>query len=174
MSGREDRSSEECTGAPASVWRARNASLIVIPGLLLRAANAANATPRNVVADYFRDGTIDYAYSVEDLRGALTFARRHQSNAPQYAAFADAANRAITNSLVGSGDATQQQLTTPRSRTEVPPPQPDPEPIPSNLPAPPQGSPADSIPWVVPTMAIIAAILILAGIGSSVWRRVRR
>jgi len=132
-------------------------------------------SPRAVVADYFKDGAIDNVYSIDDLRGALVFAERHASTAPQYSAFADAVNQAITDNLVGSGEAAQQQLTTPRNRTEVtPPPEPAPAPIPSNLPAPPQGSPADSIPWVVPTMAIIAAILILAGIGSSIWRRVRR
>ena len=157
-------------------WVPRIAA-IVVSCLSVLAVSIATAlgTPRIVVADYFRDGTIDYAYSVDDLRGALVVARRHQSTDAQYAAFADAVNQAITNSLVGSGDAAQQQLTTPRSRTEVaPPPQPEPAPIPSNFPAPPEGSPAASIPWVVPTMAIVAGILILAGIGSSVWRRMRR
>lgn len=149
--------------------------LITVCGILLAGATVTLASPRDVIADYFKDGTIDYAYSVGDLRGALVFARRQQSSAPQYAAFADAVNQAITDSLVGSGEAAQQQLTTPRSRTQVsPPPPPEPAPVPSNLPAPPQGSPAESIPWVVPTMAIIAAILVLAGIGSSIWRRVRR
>jgi hypothetical protein len=132
-------------------------------------------SPRDVIADYFKDGAITYTYSIDDLRGALAFARRQASTAPQYSAFADAVNQAITDGLVGSGDAAQRQLTIPRSRTEIaPPPEPVPAPIPSNLPTPPQGAPADSIPWVVPTMAIIASILMLAGIGSSVWRRVRR
>ena len=153
----------------------RSIHLIVICGVLLAGVATAVGAPRDVIADYFKDGTISYAYSVQDLRGALAFARRHQGSGAQYAAFADAVNQAITDDLVGSGAAAQQQLTTPRSRTEVaPPPEPAPAPIPSNLPTPPQGSPAESIPWVVPTMAIIAAILILAGIGSSVWRRVRR
>lgn len=156
-------------------WVRRLTSVITALGVLALFSTWAVGAPRDVVADYFKDGTIDYAYSVDDLRGALIFARRHQGSGAQYAAFADAVNQTITDSLVGSSDAAQQQLTTPRSRTEVaPPPQPAPEPIPSNLPAPPQGSPAESIPWVVPTMAIIAAILVLAGIGSSVWRRVRR
>ncbi len=149
--------------------------LIVLCGVLLPGIAPAVASPRDVVADYSNDGTIDFAYSVQDLRGALAFARERQGSAPQYAAFADAVNQAITDDLVGSGEAAQQQLTTPRSRTEVAPsPEPTPAPIPSNLPAPPQGSPAESIPWVVPIMAIIAAILGLAGIGSSVWRRIRR
>ncbi len=142
------------------------ASIVAVP---------ANAAARDVVADYFKDGQVDHAYSIDDLRGALVFARRHASTAPQYSAFADAVNQAITESLVGSGDAAQQQLTTPRARTEIsPPPTPLPAPAPSNLPAPPQGAPADSTPLVVPVMAIGAAILILAGIGSSVWRRMRR
>ncbi len=144
--------------------------------MLIALPSAALATPRAVIADYFKDGKVDAAYSINDLRGALVFARRHSNTAPQYSAFADAVNQAITDSLVGSGAAAQQQLTIPRSRTEVAPapePQPAPAPAPSNLPAPPQGAPADTIPWVVPVMAIGAAILILAGIGSSAWRRMR-
>jgi hypothetical protein len=112
-------------------------------------------SPRDVIADYFKDGAITYTYSIDDLRGALAFARRQASTAPQYSAFADAVNQAITDGLVGSGDAAQRQLTIPRSRTEVaPPPEPTPAPVPSNLPTPPQGAPADSIPWVVPTTRI--------------------
>ena len=135
----------------------------------------ASGSPKTILNDYLRDGALDHAYPVVDLRRALALARRRGAIAPEYSAFADAVNQAITDDLVGSGAAAQEQLNTPRSRTEIaPPPQPEPVPIPSNLPTPPQGSPADSIPWVVPTMAIIAGILILAGIGSSVWRRVRR
>ena len=80
----------------------------------------------------------------------------------------------VTDSLVGSGDAAHRQLTTPRSRTEVTPaPEPGPVPVASNLPTPPAGGVPESIPWVVPVMAILAAVLILAGIGSSMWRRMR-
>ncbi len=144
--------------------------------LLLLVATPATllASPRDVVADYFKDARIDVAYSIDDLRGALVFARGHASTAPQYSAFADAVNQALTDSLVGSGDAAQQQLTTPRSRTEVTPaPEPVPVPVPSNLPTPPEGGPAESIPWVVPVMAILAAVLILAGVSASAWRRMR-
>ncbi len=151
-------------------------TLLTLAGLLTMVAGPALATPRDVVADYFEDGTIGMAYSIDDLRGALVFARRHASTAPQYAAFADAVNQAITDSLVGSGEAAKQQLTTPRARAEIaPPPAPVPTaaPAPAGLPAPPQGEPAESIPWVVPVMAILAAVLILAGIGSSAWRRMR-
>lgn len=160
---------------PTAGTAARRALALLVLAVAPPFISPASGSPRAIVADYFNNGTIDYAYSIDDLRGALVFARRHQRSGVQYAAFADAVNQAITDSLVGAGDAAQQQLTTPRSRTEVaPPPQPAPAPIPSNLPTPPQGSPAESIPWVVPTMAIIAGILVLAGIGSSVWRRVRR
>ncbi len=150
-------------------------SIVVLCSVLVVLPSTALATPRVVIADYFKDGKIDVAYSIDDLRGALVFARRHASTAPQYSTFADAVNQAITDSLVGSGDAAQQQLTTPRSRTEViPPPDPAPAPVPSNLPTPPQGGPSDSVPWVVPVMAILAGVLMIAGIGSSVWRRMRR
>ncbi len=163
-------------GAPnVSVVLRRHLTIWLLVATLPAFGNALTAAPRDVVADYFKDGKIDMAYSINDLRGALVFARRHTSTAPQYSAFADAVNQAITDALVGSGDAAQQQLTIPRSRTEVsPPPAPAPVPAPSNLPAPPQGAPTDSIPWIVPMMAILAGVLVLAGIGSSVWRRVRR
>ncbi len=142
--------------------------------LVLVPVGQAWSTPRDVVADYLKDGKIDVAYSIDDLRGALVFARRHASTTPQYSAFTDAVNQSITDSLVGSGDAAQQQLTTPRSRTEVTPaPEPVPAPVPSNLPTPPAGGVPESIPWVVPVMAILAAVLVLAGVGSSMWRRMR-
>ncbi len=148
--------------------------MVVLCSVLIVLPSTALATPRAVIADYFKDGRIDAAYSINDLRGALVFVRRHASTAPQYSAFADSVNQAITDSLVGSGDAAQQQLTIPRSRTEVTPaPEPVPAPVPSNLPTPPQGAPSDSIPWVVPVMAILAGVLVLAGIGSSAWRRMR-
>lgn len=150
-------------------------SLLLLAVLLAVGPQHLAASPRDVVVDYFKDGKINVAYSINDLRGALMFARRHASTAPQYSAFADAINQAITDTLVGSGDAAQQQLTIPRKRTEVSPaPEPMPTPVPANLPAPPQGAPADSAPLVVPAMGIGAAILMLAGIGSSVWRRMRR
>ncbi len=121
--------------------------MVVLCSVLVVLPSTALATPRAVIADYFKDGKIDATYSINDLRGALIFARRHASTAPQYSAFADAVNQAITDSLVGADDAAQQQLTIPRSRTEVaPPPEPTPAPIPSNLPTPPQGAPTDSIP----------------------------
>ena len=108
---------------------------------------------------------------MEDLSGALGFAEKRTSSRPQYSVFADAVSQAITDNLVGSGEAAQQQLTTPCNRTELaPPPEPSTAPIPSNLSAPPWGSPAASIPWVVPTMAIIAAVLILTFV-SAVFRR---
>ncbi len=149
-------------------------SMVVLCSVLVVLPSTALATPRAVIADYFKDGKIDVAHSIDDLRGALVFARRHASTAPQYSAFADAVNQAITDSLVGSGDAAHQQLTTPRSRTEVTPaPEPVPAPVPSNLPTPPAGGVPESIPWVVPVMAILAAVLVLAGVGSSIWRRMR-
>ncbi len=137
------------------------------------ALGTATASPRQVVADYFTNGRLDYAYPVADLRGSLTYVRRHRNTAPQYAAFADAVNQAITDAVVGSGPAAQQQLTTPRSRTDIAP-APAPEPPPSGLPQPPQGAPTLDVPWALPIIAIIAALLLLAGIGSSLWRRMRR
>ncbi len=136
----------------------------------------AVASPRAVVADYFRDGVIDHAYSIDDLRGALVFAEQRQGAGAQYTAFADAVNQAITANLVGSAGAAQAQLTSPRTRTAVvPSPQP-PESVPAGggLPTPPSGAPTTETPLAVPIMAIAAGMLVIAGIGASVWRRLRR
>lgn len=151
---------------------------VLVAAALLQLAASASAAPRDVVADYFADGQINGAYSVEDLRGALVFAEKRTGSGPQYSAFADAVSQAITDDLVGSGAAAEQQLKAQRKNTELsPPPAPAPAvPPPSNggLPAPPSSAPGDSLPIAVPIMALSALVLILAGIGSSIWRRLRR
>ena len=57
---------------------------------------------RDVVRDYFADGQINGAHSVQDLRGALAFAEKRTGSGPQYSAFANAVSQAITDDLVGS------------------------------------------------------------------------
>ena len=47
----------------------------------------ALGSARAVVADYFADGQLNGAYSVDELRAALVFAQRHQSRSAQYSAF---------------------------------------------------------------------------------------
>ena len=98
--------------------RTRGLSLLVAVAILLPTTVAAGSA-REVVADYFKDGRIDSGYSIQDLRGALAFARRDTATAPSYSAFADAVNQAITNNLVGSGEAAQRALTSTRPRNEV-------------------------------------------------------
>jgi hypothetical protein len=152
--------------------RARGLSLLVGVAILLPTSVAAGSA-RDVVADYFKDGQIDGGYSIQDLRGALVFARRHTATAPSYSAFADAVNEAITNDLVGSGEAAQRALTSTRPRDQVTP-APIPPVPPSNLPAPPEGAPSQSTPVAMLVIAILAGMLLLAGLGASVWRRMRR
>jgi len=132
--------------------------------------------PRDVVRDYFADGHINGAYSVEDLRGALIFAERRTGSGSQYSAFADAVSQAITDDLVGSGAAAAEQLKAQRKNTELSPAPAPAESPPSNggLPTPPSSAPGDSLPTAVPIMGLVAVVLVLAGIGSSVWRRLRR
>ena len=151
--------------------RARGLSLLVAVAILLPTTVAAGSA-REVVADYSKDGRIDNGYSIDDLRGALVFARRHTATAPSYPAFADAVNEAITNKLVGSGEAAQRALTSTRSRTEVTP-APIPPAPPSNLPSPPEGAPSQSAPVAMLVIAILAGMLLLAGLGASIWRRMR-
>ena len=152
--------------------RARGLSLLVAVAILLPTTVAAGSA-REVVADYFKDGRIDNGYSIDDLRGALVFARRNTATAPSYSAFADAVNEAITNNLVGSGEAAQRALTSTRPRNEVTP-APIPPVPPSNLPSPPEGAPSQSMPVAMLVIAILAGMLLLAGIGASIWRRMRR
>ena len=152
--------------------RARGLSLLVGVAILLPTSVAAGSA-RDVVADYFKDGRIDGGYSIQDLRGALVFARRHTATAPSYSAFADAVNEAITNNLVGSGEAAQRALTSTRPRDQVTP-APIPPVPPSNLPAPPEGAPSQSTPVAMLVIAILAGMLLLAGVGASIWRRMRR
>ena len=152
--------------------RARGLSLLVAVAILLPTTVAAGSA-REVVADYFKDGRIDNGYSIDDLRGALVFARRNTATAPSYSAFADAVNEAITNDLVGSGEAAQRALTSTRPRDQVTP-APIPPVPPSNLPAPPEGAPSQSTPVAMLVIAILAGMLLLAGLGASVWRRMRR
>ena len=152
--------------------RARGLSLLVGVAILLPMSVAAGSA-RDVVADYFKDGRIDGGYSIQDLRGALVFARRHTATAPSYSAFADAVNEAITNNLVGSGEAAQRALTSTRPRDQVTP-APIPPVPPSNLPAPPEGAPSQSTPVAMLVIAILAGMLLLAGVGASIWRRMRR
>ena len=152
--------------------RARGLSLLVGVAILLPTTVAAGSA-REVVADYFKDGRIDNGYSIDDLRGALVFARRNTATAPSYSAFADAVNEAITNNLVGSGEAAQRALTSTRPRNEVTP-APIPPVPPSNLPSPPEGAPSHSMPVAMLVIAILAGMLLLAGVGASIWRRMRR
>ena len=152
--------------------RTRGLSLLVAVAILLPTTVAAGSA-REVVADYFKDGRIDNGYSIDDLRGALVFARRNTATAPSYSAFADAVNEAITNNLVGSGEAAQRALTSTRPRNEVTP-APIPPVPPSNLPSPPEGAPSQSMPVAMLVIAILAGMLLLAGIGASIWRRMRR
>lgn len=151
--------------------RARGLSLLVAVAILLPTTVAAGSAPE-VVADYSKDGRIDNGYSIDDLRGALVLARRHTATAPSYSAFTDAVNEAITNKLVGSGEAAQRALTSTRSRTEVAP-APIPPAPPSNLPSPPEGAPSQSAPVAMLVIAILAGMLLLAGLGASIWRRMR-
>jgi len=83
--------------------------------------------------------------------------------------FVEAVTQAITNDLVGVGAPAQEQLTTTRTSV-VPIPAPG---SPDNLPMPPSGIPIAKIPWVVPALAVAAALLLPAGVTASVWRRNR-
>jgi hypothetical protein len=168
--------------------RARLTALLAVPVLALAVAgggSVASAAPNDVIADYFVDGQLNGTYTVDDLRGALAFARERVGTGAQYSAFADIVSEAITRDLAGTsggaGEAAEEQLKgqTPGTRTQVAPP-PDPAAPPTatvadeGLPTPPPTDPADTLPMVVPVMGFVALGLVAIGSFSAFWRRRRR
>ena len=62
--------------------RARLLALVVVASL--GSAGIIHAAPNYVIADYFVDGQLNGSYSVEDLRGALAFAKERTGEDGQY------------------------------------------------------------------------------------------
>jgi hypothetical protein len=151
-----------------------------LAALALLGGTAAMAAPNDVIADYFVDGQLNGRHSVEDLRGALAFAKERTGADAQYSAFAEIVGEALTARLAGVEDSAEEQLKaqtpgTPKTPPAAPPPA-DAAVITGNegLPTPPATDPDDQLPLAVPIMGIAALGLVAAGTGSAVWRRRRR
>ena len=142
------------------------------------------ASPSEVVADYFIDGRLDAAYSVEDLRATLLFAQEKVGTGPQYSAFADIVTEEITREIAGTSAGAEDQLKAQQpggQTTSVPAPGP-PVTVPApavapaaeGLPTPPPTDPSDDMPPAVPIMGVLALGLVAVGSVSAVIRRRRR
>lgn len=127
---------------------------------LLVMAVPLSASPQDVAADYYADGVIDDRHSTNDLLDALEEALDREE--PQYGAFADAVGAALDERLLGVQGGPQQFV----PGDEVAPPL---SPFPSPQPPVPGGGP----PWVFVVLAALAGVLLVAGAGSAVMRRVR-
>ena len=158
------------------------ASILLAPVAL--GAGSAMAAPSEVVADYFIDGLLDAAYSVEDLRAALLFAQEKVGTGPQYSAFADIVTEEITREIAGTSAGAEEQLkaqqpggqttSVPAPGPPVTVPTPAPAPAAGDLPTPPPTDPADDMPPAVPIMGVVALGLVAVGAASAVIRRRRR
>ena len=158
------------------------ASILLAPVAL--GSGSAMAAPSEVVADYFIDGRLDAAYSVEDLRAALLFAQEKVGTGPQYSAFADIVTEEITREIAGTSAGAEDQLkaqqpggqttSVPAPGPPVTVPTPAPAPAAGDLPTPPPTDPADDMPPAVPIMGVVALGLVAVGSASAVIRRRRR
>jgi len=158
------------------------ASILLAPVAL--GSGSAMAAPSEVVADYFIDGRLDAAYSVEDLRAALLFAQEKVGTGPQYSAFADIVTEEITREIAGTSAGAEDQLkaqqpggqttSVPAPGPPVTVPAPAPAPAAGDLPTPPPTDPADDMPPAVPIMGVVALGLVAVGSASAVIRRRRR
>jgi hypothetical protein len=158
--------------------RARLLALVVVASL--GSAGITHAAPNDVIADYFVDGQLNGSYSVEDLRGALAFAKERTGADGQYSAFAEIVGEALTARLAGVDESARDQLNaqtpgTPKAPAAAPPPA-DAVVTTGNegLPTPPATDPDGELPVAVPIMGFVALGLVAAGTGSAVWRRRRR
>lgn len=158
------------------------ASILLAPVAL--GSGSAMAAPSEVVADYFIDGRLDAAYSVEDLRAALLFAQEKVGTGPQYSAFADIVTEEITREIAGTSAGAEEQLkaqqpggqttSVPAPGPPVTVPAPAPAPAADGLPTPPPTGPTDDMPPAVPIMGVVALGLVAVGSASAVIRRRRR
>lgn len=152
---------------------------ITMTALAALTAPMTFAAPNDVIADYFVDGQLNGSYSVEDLRGALAFAKERTGEDGQYSAFAEIVGEALTARLAGVDDSARDQLNAqrPGTPTQAPaaPPPVDAVVTTANdgLPTPPATDPDDQMPAAVPIMGFVALGLVAAGAGSAIWRRRR-
>ena len=156
-----------------SIPRAIRLCLLAL-GALLLGAQVATATPQDVIADYYVDGQIDPGrYSTAELKGALAIVGDQGGS---YDAFKDLVNGELTARLVGGHDGsgpsapidkgqTPTQTTTTSGPNELPP---------GPVPTPPASVTDDGVPLGFIVLSVAAGLLVIAGGGMALARRMRR
>jgi len=153
--------------------------------LLALGGTAALAGPGAVIDDYRADGRIDGVYSVQDLQDALDLMK----DQAQYGAFRDLVGDAMVSAAAGlrsheTGSAIESRSAAP------PPPVADPQAAPSSnsretpdrtqaelpvgLPTSPPTDPDSGLPVGFVVLSALAGALLLAGVSSTAYRRLRR
>jgi hypothetical protein len=155
-------------------------------------APSAMATPTDVVTDYADNGVLDKAHSMSDLNAALAYIQNSQQ--ASYAAFEDVITEARNERLLGlhrdrsSGGATPAKApvvprkgriaSNQRGPKATSKPQISDKQIPTIvIPATPAAIPSPSegsLPWPFMGLSILAGLLVMAGTGSTIVRRVGR
>ncbi len=155
--------------------------------LLALGAGAAFAGPGAVVDDYRADGRIDGVYSVTDLQGALALMKGQA----QYGSFRDSVGNALVSAAAGLRSAQHGGQVESRS---APPPPASAKPagaqssqevpgvvvdntqaeLPGGLPSSPPADPESGLPLVFVVLSGLAGLLLITGIGSTAYRRLRR
>ncbi len=134
--------------------------LVAFVAALFVVAVPLSASPQDVASDYYADGVIDDRHSTNDLLDALEEALDREE--PQYGAFADAVGAELDERLLGVQGGPQQFVPGDESAPPL-------SPFPSPQPPVPGGGP----PWIFVVLAGMAGVLLVAGAGSAVLRRVR-
>jgi hypothetical protein len=128
---------------------------VLVGALVLGAGTAAASTGTlDVFGDFADNGVIDRPHSFQDLRAALSLARQDA----QYTDFANAVSDALDAELLGGGDNGSGGGSA----------------IGSPLPVPRTPDQSGQPPWPFLALSAMAALLVVTGAGSSVYRRARR
>lgn len=132
-------------------------------------ASTAAATPEQVLADQADNGIIDGSYSPDDLNAAITLAKERagaQTDA-SIAAIRDAQARELFGADQGDGSPSPVAGSVEPSPSEALPPV-------LRLPEAPVVEPGTTVPVPFVILSVVAALMVLAGIGASTFRRVTR
>jgi hypothetical protein len=167
----------------------RRVALLAVLALLALGGSAALAGPGAVIDDYQADGRIDGVYNVGDLQGALDLMK----DQAQYGAFRDLVGDAMVSAAAGL--RSRERGAAVESRSAPPPPTADPAgtakrsqetgaardtpnrlqaELPGGLPSSPPTDPDSGLPVGFVVLSALAGALLVAGVGSTAYRRLRR
>lgn len=161
--------------------------VLAVLALLSLGASAALAGPGAVIDDYQADGQINGVYSVQDLQAALDLMK----DQAQYGAFRDLVGDAMVSAAAGlrsreTGSAIESRSYPPAPPTASPqapasgqatagetPDRLQAE-LPGSLPSSPAADPDSGLPIGFVVLSALAGALLVAGVGSTAYRRLRR